>query len=913
MLNEEVILILNNKEKDVTSKVISISGSKIIVQYDKEKVYSYNRSSLKIITNPIILNDCVVITEQKKLTNISKVLKFDNYIKVFFNNGTNKTYKQSEVTIEENLLNQIQFRNVFDYFKEMANHLTINDITQNKEKEMNNKDFLKKIYEKLNFINPNSVIGYYINGLNILDINFISKHKVYPFSFNLSQQSAVKNAFSHCISVIEGPPGTGKTQTILNIIANAIINGKTVAVLSNNNSATDNVFEKLDKNNLGSICAKLGKRDNIKKFLIDQLKVEVYPEPWSLTEEKVSEIKDKLSSMDKDIEFYLLEKNEIAKMKQELNDLKLEQKYFIDSIDINKLKNIILPNFDSKQLHKYLLYLNKQKNKKDYFSKRVQFLSQIKFKNLNLNLYENSINDILDCLELKYYETRIAELESDISNKEENINKLNLEYLFNNYTEESMKIFKHFVYKNYNNKKIYDNKSIKKTEELVKDYPVILSTTYSLLNCVDSNFMFDYMIIDESSQVDLISSFPALTLAKNVIVVGDSKQLPNIVDGKKVKKFNKIFEKYNIDEKYNYTKNSLLELTKKVKNIVEPVILREHYRCHPKIINFCNKKFYDNKLIILSKNTNDEPIKQYKSVKGNHARKNNNSQFNDRQAQIIKSEIIPEQNIDINCDSVGIITPYKEQKEYLKNIFNCDNLEIDTVHGFQGREKDIIIFSTVANEITKFLDNPNSINVAVSRAINKLYIVTPFEYKSDNNSNISNLISYINYNNFEVIESKINSIFDLLYKVNENDRMIYLKKHLPFSKYYSETIMYNTIKDILKLDKYLTYDVKDKVYPLRKVVSNKSILNEEELQFINRNSHIDFLIFNKFDKMPVLAIEVDGYYFHNSKEQKNRERKKNNILKKCNIPLLRFKTNECNEVDRITKKLDEIIKQDSII
>lgn len=63
--------------------------------------------------------------------------------------------------------------------------------------------------------------------------------------------------------------------------------------------------------------------------------------------------------------------------------------------------------------------------------------------------------------------------------------------------------------------------------------------------------------------------------------------------------------------------------------------------------------------------------------------------------------------------------------------------------------------------------------------------------------------------------------------------------------------------------------------------------------------------------MPVLAIEVDGYYFHNSKEQKNRDRKKDNILKKCNILLLRFKTNECNEVDRITKKLDEIIKQDS--
>ena len=59
----------------------------------------------------------------------------------------------------------------------------------------------------------------------------------------------------------------------------------------------------------------------------------------------------------------------------------------------------------------------------------------------------------------------------------------------------------------------------------------------------------------------------------------------------------------------------------------------------------------------------------------------------------------------------------------------------------------------------------------------------------------------------------------------------------------------------------------------------------EELEFINRNSHIDFLIFNKFDKMPVLAIEVDGYFFHNSEKQKCRDQKKDNILKKY-FPLI---------------------------
>ncbi len=909
MVNKEENLILDKRGCDVTSKVKSISDSKIEIQYGEGRLYTYNISSLTILTNPIILDDCLITTKTKKLTNVKKALKFDNYIKVFFNNGTTKVYKESDIIIEENLLNQEPFRNLFNYLKEMAEHLTIEDITKNSENNLENNDFLKKIYEKTNFVNPNSVIKYYVNGASTLTLDNINNKNIYPFSFNLSQQAAVKNAFSNNISVIEGPPGTGKTQTILNIIVNAIIKGKKVAVLSNNNSATDNVFEKLDKNELGSICAKLGKKDNKTAFLNNQLKLKSYPNSWNLNESDIHKIIDNLSSMNDDIEFYLSKKNEIAQMKQELDELKLEEKYFIESIDIQKLKNINLPNFDSKKLHEFLLYLNKQNNKKDYFKMSVQFFSQIKFKFFKHDLYKNKINEILDCIEFTYYKNRIEELENNISTQEGQIKTQNLESLFNLYTEQSMKIFKHFVYKYYNNKKIYDKRSVKKTEELIKDYPVILSTTYSLLNCIDRNFIFDYMIIDESSQVDLVSSFPALTMTKNIIIVGDSKQLPNIIKTEKMHEFNNIFEKYNLDEKYNYTKNSLLELTKKVENLVKPVILREHYRCHPKIINFCNKKFYDNKLIILSKSNNTEPIKQYKSVKGNHARKNNKSQFNDRQAQIIKDEVIPEQNIDIYNDSVGIITPYKEQKEYLKSIFNCNNLAIDTVHGFQGREKDIIIFSTVADKITKFLDDPNSINVAVSRAINKLFLVTPYEYKSNDNSNISNLISYINYNNFEIIESKINSIFDLLYKVNEEERKKYLKNRLHFSTFDSENLMYNKIKELLSLDEYKTYDVKDRVYPLRKIVNNKEILDEEEIKFINRNSHIDFLIFNKFNKKPVLAIEVDGFYYHNKAEQKIRDQKKNNILKKCNIPLLRFKTNECREVYRLREKLDEIIKQ----
>lgn len=69
---------------------------------------------------------------------------------------------------------------------------------------------------------------------------------IYPFGCNASQKIAVSNAFENQISVIQGPPGTGKTQTILNIIANIVRQGKTVMVVSNNNSATANVLEKLE-------------------------------------------------------------------------------------------------------------------------------------------------------------------------------------------------------------------------------------------------------------------------------------------------------------------------------------------------------------------------------------------------------------------------------------------------------------------------------------------------------------------------------------------------------------------------------------------------------------------------------------------------------------------------------------------
>ena len=83
---------------------------------------------------------------------------------------------------------------------------------------------------------------------------------ILPFGCNASQKKAVEAALTHQASIIQGPPGTGKTQTILNIVSNLLVQKKTVLVVSNNNSAVENVAEKLEKEGLGFLVCSVRKR-----------------------------------------------------------------------------------------------------------------------------------------------------------------------------------------------------------------------------------------------------------------------------------------------------------------------------------------------------------------------------------------------------------------------------------------------------------------------------------------------------------------------------------------------------------------------------------------------------------------------------------------------------------------------------
>ena len=91
------------------------------------------------------------------------------------------------------------------------------------------------------------------------------------------------------LSVIEGPPGTGKTQTILNIIANAIMHDESVAVVSSNNSATKNIIDKLKKYDVDFIAAYLGSNQNKQEF-IDSQKSLPLMEEWQFEKAEVKKL-----------------------------------------------------------------------------------------------------------------------------------------------------------------------------------------------------------------------------------------------------------------------------------------------------------------------------------------------------------------------------------------------------------------------------------------------------------------------------------------------------------------------------------------------------------------------------------------------------------------------------------------------
>jgi superfamily I DNA and/or RNA helicase len=769
---------------------------------------------------------------------------------------------------------------------------------------------------------PDSMLSAFLSG-KIPDTRFyksaVITDEIYPFGFNASQKKAVEKALTNQLSIIEGPPGTGKTQTILNIIANAVMRGESVAVVSSNNSATKNVLDKLKKYNVDFIAAYLGNTVNKKDF-IDSQKPLPYIADWKIDPKEIITLQQTIKSRYRALQEKLTQQNELSKLKQELSALKTEEKYFLQYIDsfgpqlepqaVQKI------NSSEKALEMWLLCETYQEKAQDngliaiinLLFEYLKFWDRSKPLIRKL-LKQYSRNYLIAVFQQRFYELKISELDKHISNLTKELKYFDFKVKMDEYTELSAQVFRAKLAKKYANKtrKAYELEDLKKeSKSFIDDYPVILSTTYSLRSSLSNNVMYDYVIVDESSQVDLCTGALALSCARKAVIVGDLKQLPNVVDSKSASTTDAIFANYDLPEVYHYKNHSLLSAMTTMFPDAPSTLLREHYRCHPKIIEFCNKKFYDGQLIVLTESNSERaPLVLYKTIEGNHAR----NRVNQRQIDIIKSEIMPQQKLNTEDGSLGIVTPYRNQTNALQKAFEGMNVKADTVDKFQGQENNVIILSTVDNEISEFADNANRLNVAVSRAANQLIVIVNDD-DSLKDTNIGDLVRYIEYNNFAVIDSKVYSVFDYLYRCYAQRRRKFLAKNKRISEFDSENLMYALITSILKEKGGNRFEVAVHV-PLKMIIRDSSLMTSAEEKYaMNILTHVDFLIFDSIDKSPRLIIEVDGVKFHaEGTRQAERDAMKDSILNKYDLSILRFRTDGSDERQKLIDAVDKFIDE----
>lgn len=909
------ILLLNGEAKTLQVDSIECEGANgYRVRFkNNSKSYYYGCDKVAWLNNPEWFDPthCKVVVDGALQNSVKEIWKFvcgtKCYWRIVYGNGYMREGDDDKMIVSTSCLGEEKSRDTFAYLKNVA---IINPLG----KEKNGNGILADLYEQVEYVDSETVAACYLNPNKYNPRSMKHADLIYPFGCNASQKKAVTTAFEHQISVVQGPPGTGKTQTILNIIANIVCQGKTVMVVSNNNSAITNVQEKLDKYGLSFVVAPLGSKENKEVFIANQPLVPAECSLWGLSISESLKKKQKLHATLALLDKVFALQNERAELLQEQQAVALEWKHFCMDNGVDERLELTNRINSKRVISLWLEYQAQAYGEKpisaNWFVKWLEKLKWWKMKwfskhrlYLKSEFDRNNLSPLVKEFQTLYYLNRLEEIRQRINSINKDLAQHDAMELTKTLTTLSLSLFKAFLYSYYSKHKRVDFAGLKdmrrRGNELIQQYPVVLSTTFSARSCVFTGKPYDYIIMDEASQVSIDTGALALTCARNAVIVGDTMQLPNVVTDEDRLKLDAIMRQYNITDGYDCAKNSFLQSVLGVIKNVPETLLREHYRCHPRIINFCNQKFYGGNLLIMTEDKGEKDVlTAMRTVKGNHAI----NHYNQREIDVVMEEVLP---VLKDYDNVGIITPYNNQVDAFNNQLRKGIA--GTIHKYQGRENDAIIMSVVDNQITPFADDANMLNVAVSRAKKKFCLVLTGN-DQEKHGYIMDLLDYIAYNNCTVTDSKLASIFDYMYEQYSEQRMLFLKMQPQISEYASENLTYVMLKEILSSDiRFKSLKVLCHV-PLRQVVRDTSLMSERELKYAaNYSTHLDFLIINNVSKKPVLAIETDGYSYHKeATDQHQRDAMKNRILSSYGLPLLRFSTKGSREREKVIGELVEL-------
>lgn len=263
--------------------------------------------------------------------------------------------------------------------------------------------------------------------------------------------------------------------------------------------------------------------------------------------------------------------------------------------------------------------------------------------------------------------------------------------------------------------------SNKQRYELIKEADVICCTCVTAGQKLFNKFTFPFVLIDEAVQsTEPLSLIPCVYGCTNLVLVGDQKQLGPTV-------LNKTVEKCGL-------KQSLFERLLKLG--VAPYVLNIQYRMHPDLCEFPSEYFYNGQLLTgstITKCLNLPSNFFYVSNGQEEVSQYGTSFINKNEAAIVEEIIRHLFKNGVVEQQIGVITPYEGQRSYIMSkVFENEpgNLEISSVDGFQGREKDFIIVSLVRSNTYNgigFVADRRRLNVTLTRAKYGLVIIgNPF-------------------------------------------------------------------------------------------------------------------------------------------------------------------------------------------
>ena len=534
---------------------------------------------------------------------------------------------------------------------------------------------------------------------------------VLPFPCNEYQTAALSDLLTNRLTVITGPPGTGKSQYIANVLINLFVRGKSALLVSHTNKAVDVVYEKINEQ-FQHLMMRTGNQEHRERLVhsFNELMGQCRQRnPQGL---RLRDIK----------RFWRL----LMRSKQKLIKIDGLEQQVTKALNAIKFEQCIFPH--SGRWRRWLFWV-------------MHMPSLMRLKMLRKRLAWHG--------EKLAIERLVRKSEGQYS--------------------EQCRDFVRAIYE----KELTSNRDIKQVKSFLRDMgqpgtheendferfvQVVLKVWGSTLKSIRKTFplkrrLFDYVIFDEASQVDLPSAAPALYRAERAIIVGDEMQLSHIAKlthdvDKSIAEDCGILQEDGLYQKVKYRKMSLYGTGEKCFS-KEPVKLKNHYRSEDDIAALCNECFYEGELKMRSNLDWDRYPKDFPrgidwipctgetlrrgGSKVNHAEVGKVMEALKRLLNRIKGTEL----------SVGIVTPYIAQmkalahrvdhhKEANRELYEGHNVEVLTAHKFQGSEKDIMIASIVVagrgDGNDSWYRKPQILNVALSRARYYLVIVGDKEY-----------------------------------------------------------------------------------------------------------------------------------------------------------------------------------------